>query len=53
LRAEEHELTDIGPTGDRHATRRAFSLYGLDADPRTAPLIALLVEPPEGGSWTS
>jgi hypothetical protein len=52
LRAEEHEMTDIGPAGDRHATRRAFSLYELDADPSTAPLVALLVEPKQGGSWS-
>ena len=52
LLAQEHELTDIGAAGDRHASRRAFSLYALDADSRTAPLIALLVEPPEGGTWS-
>jgi hypothetical protein len=52
LRAEEHEMTDIGPAGDRHATRRAFSLYELDADPSTTPLVALLVEPKAGGSWS-
>ena len=52
LRAQEHELTDIAPGGDRHATRRAFSLYELNADPRTAPLVALLVEPTEGGAWS-
>jgi hypothetical protein len=51
LRAREHELTDIGDSGDRHATRRAFSLYELNADPATAPLVALLIEPSEGGSW--
>ena len=52
LRAQEHEMTDISPAGDRHATRRVFSLYELNADPRTAPLVALLVEPTEGGPWT-
>ena len=52
LRAQEHEMTDIGPAGDRHATRRAFSLHDLDADPSTARLVALLLEPKEGGSWS-
>jgi hypothetical protein len=52
LRAQEHELTDVDPGGDRHAARRAFSLYELNADPGTAPLVALLVEPTEGGSWS-
>jgi hypothetical protein len=53
LRAQEHEITDISPAGDRHATRRAFSLYELDAEPgAAAPLVALLVEPTEGGSWS-
>ena len=52
LRAQEHELTDIDPGGDRHATRRAFSLYERNAETGTAPLVALLIEPAEGGSWS-
>jgi len=52
LRAQEHEMTDVDSGGDRHATRRAFSLYELNADPSTAPLVALMVEPTEGGAWS-
>jgi hypothetical protein len=52
LRAQEHEITDVGSGGDRHATRRAFSLFELNADPTTAPLVALMVEPTEGGAWS-
>jgi hypothetical protein len=51
LRAQEHELSHIDPRGSHRPPRRAFSLYEPQSEAGTAPLVALLLEPAEGGAW--
>jgi hypothetical protein len=51
LRAQEHQLTDVDRSGEPRCSRRAFSLFPLDADTANVERIALLVEPESGGAW--
>jgi hypothetical protein len=50
LRAREHEMSDIGASGERENAHRAFSLHALDDAQGNAP-VGLLVEQP-GSGWT-